>query len=150
MPKKKEINLGVYRVEVFPEETKEAYDRLVTEENDAAGKMFRTLLSTAAGESLSFLQSIGVDAEKLSLVRPVSEPDENGEVLFFAAARFCGSLLEGGEYFPRPSEETSGLSVIFVGDYGQFQTEDLPSDLPQVELRFVIPFTFDPTLFEKN
>ena len=150
MPKKKEIKLGVYRVEVFPEETKKAYDRLAAKEDDAAGKMFRTLLPTASEKSLLFLRNMGIDGEKLTVARPVSEPDENGEVLFFAAARFCGSLLEGGEYFPRPSEETSDLSVIFVGNETQFQTEELPSDLPQAELRFVIPFTFDPTLFEKN
>lgn len=146
MQKKRTLEILPYRAEVFSEETAACYGLLPKEKGDVAD-LFRAFLKGAKKESLSFLEEMGIDADKISVVRPVSQPDENGEVLFFAAARFCGRLLEGGEIFPRQSVETSGLSVIFVGDEGAFQTEELASQLPQAELRFVIPLPFDEEYF---
>ncbi len=147
MQKKKTYKIGAYLAEIFSEETKMAYGLLSEGEGDLA-RMFRAFLKGAKKESLSFLEELGIDPKKLSVVRPVSQPDENGEVLFFAAARFCGALLEGGDIFPRQSEEAAGLSLIFVGDENAFQTEALESDFSQGELRFVIPLPFDEAYFE--
>lgn len=148
MQKKKTYRIGSYLAEIFPEETKRAYGLLSEGAGDLA-RMFRAFLKGAKKESLCFLEELGLDAEKLSVVRPVSEPDENGEVLFFAAGRLCGTLLEGGDIFPRQSEEIEGVGVIFVGDENAFQSEALESDLPQVELRFVISLSFDEKYFEE-
>lgn len=148
LQKKKTDKIGAYLVEILPEETKTAYERLSAESGGAICDMFRAFLKGASGESLEFLRELGIDVNKLSVVRPISEPDENGEVLFFAAARLCGALLEGGDVFPRQSEEIAGLSVIFTADENAFQTEALESKMPQVELRFVIPLPFDETYFE--
>ena len=150
MQKKKTFKIGPYLAEVFPEETKQAYEAFPERKDGGVLDMFRAFLKGANGESLLFLEEMGIDMEKLTCVRPISEPDENGEVLFFAAARFCGSLLCGGDIFPRQSEEVAGLSVIFTGDENAFQSEALGSDLPQTELRFVIPLPFDGTYFRNT
>lgn len=147
MQKKKTLEIGLYLAEIFPEETKRAYDRLAEEKKDAVTEMFRAFLKGAKKESLLFLEELGIDIQKLTCVRPVSEPDENGEVLFFAAARFCGELCRGGEIFPRRSEEVAGLSVIFVSDESAFQTKALESGFSQGELRFVIPLPWDEAYF---
>ncbi|MBR4287939.1 MAG: hypothetical protein IKT50_00715 [Clostridia bacterium] len=147
MPKKKTLKIGSYLAEIFPEETKRAYGLFAEEKKNAVTEMFRAFLKGANKKSLSFLEEMGIDIQKLTCVRPVSQPDENGEVLFFAAARFCGVLLQGGEIFPRQSEEVAGLSVIFVNDEAAFQTEALESGSSQGELRFVIPLPFDEEYF---
>lgn len=147
MQKKKTFEIGIYRVEASPEETKRAYALLSVKE-DPVLHMFRAFLKGAEQESLRFLEEMGIDAHKLTCVRPISEPDEKGEVLFFAAARFCGELLRGGDVFPRQSEETAGISVIFVSDENAFQTDALEIGFPQAELRFVIPLPFDEGYFQ--
>ncbi len=148
MQKKKTLKIGSYLIEVYPEETKKAYENLSDKEGNAVVDMFRAFLKGAKEESLLFLDGLGIDVKKLTVVRPVSQPDENGEVLFFAAARFFGALLEGGEVFPRQSEEVAGISVIFVGEEAAFQTEAPKSEMPQGELRFVIPLPFDEGYFQ--
>lgn len=149
MQKKKTLKIGPYLAEIFPEKTKNAYGLLSEDESDVA-RMFRAFLSGAARESLVFLEELGVDPKKISTVRPVSRPDENGEVLFFAAARLFGSLLEGGDVFPRQSAEIAGISVILVGDENAFQTKALGENEQEMELRFVIPLPFDSGFFEQK
>ena len=136
MPKTENIlEIGSYRVLVRPEETRAYYETLpVSAEPGAA--YFRHLMKTAAAESKSFLSSLGIDWEKIEACRPLTEPDERGEILYLACAPFCGTVLSGGDTEPRQSEEESGLSMIFV------------SDAPYSQLRFVIPLTFDATYFQ--
>ncbi|MBR2615682.1 MAG: hypothetical protein IKC69_03290 [Clostridia bacterium] len=125
------LEIASYGLEVFPAETKQAYEAKGIPTGDAVGEVFSAFLKGAKRESLLFLEKMGIDPTKLSVVRPLSEPDETGEVLFFAAARFFGRVLRGGDAAPRQSEEIAGLSVIFVGEREAFQTEELDRELPQ-------------------
>ncbi len=136
MPKTEKIlEIGSYRVLVRPEETRQYYEGLERPDHSAAA-YFRHLLKRADKESLSFLSGLGIDPEKIENCRPLTEPDEKGEILYYACAPFCGQVLAGGESEPRQSEEVDGISVIFVrGEPFSF-------------LRFVIPLLFDGTFFE--
>lgn len=143
------LEIGSYVLELFPEQTKKEYGAL----SDYGGEnpavlFFHHLMRSAPAESVAFLERLGIDPKKISLCRPLTEPDENGEILYLACAPLCARLLAGGDTEPRQSEETSGISVIFVGE-----EKDLSPTLPRfsepcAELRFVIPLPFDASFFE--
>lgn len=145
------LEIGSYLLEVHPEKTREAYRALtLPSELGAAAQLFRYLLPRAKGESLAFLRSLGIDTEKLFLARPLTEPDEKGEALFLCTARLSGTLLRGGDTRPRQSEETAGISVIFVGEREEFSSGHPFLCQEETELRFVIPLPFDPAFFEEK
>ena len=149
MQKKNEIEIGSYRLEIFPKKTQIAYENLPRYEGeDLAARFFLHLLAKAKKESLAFLSSLGILPEKLFLARPISEPDESGEILYYCAARICAKVLAGGDTEPRQSEEIAGLSVIFVGEEKNFSAGLFSLGEPEAELRFVIPLPFDPAFFE--
>lgn len=146
---KKMLEIGAYRVEIYPEETRRAYEKLpFYEGEDLAVRFFLHLLPQAKKESLDFLSSLGILPEKLSLARPLSEPDENGEILYLCSAKILASVLAGGDTEPRQSEEAHGLSLIFVGDRKGFSAGAPVLGEPEAELRFVIPLPFDALFFE--
>jgi len=144
----KMLEIGSYKLELFAEETKREYHTLPCYGGeDAAVLFFHHLLKQASAESLGFLESLGIDPLKITLCRPLTEPDERGEILYLACAPLCARVLAGGDTEPRQSEEIGGISVIFVG-----KSEDLSPDLPRfaepcAELRFVIPLPFDASFF---
>ena len=72
-----------------------------------------------------------------------SIPDEEGVVLYLCCAPLSATLLAGGDIFPRKSEETEGISVIFVSDKNAFSPGLPVISEKQVEMRFVIPLPFD-------
>jgi len=143
------FEFGAYRLELFPEKTKEAYERLPTDgEASPMTAYFRYLLSQGDKEALSLLSEMGIDPKKLTRVRPVSEPDENGDLLFLCYAPLCGRILAGGEAKPRQSAEQAGMGLIFVPEEEMAEREkDFP--LPKMELRFVIPLPFDGAYFSR-
>lgn len=146
---KKTLEIGAYRLELFPEETRLAYEKLPDYEGeDLAARFFLHLLPKAKNEALAFLSSLGVLPEKLFLARPLSEPDENGEILYYCAARIVAKVLAGGDTEPRQSEEIAGLSLVFVGDNKSFSPALESIGEPEAELRFVIPLPFDASFFE--
>ena len=145
------IEIGEYELEVFVEETKKQYGFLLPYTgNDVGANFFRYLLPRAGKEALDFLKSLGIDPEKLYLARPLTEPDEKGDVLFLCSARLCARVLRGGEKVPRQSVEKAGLSMVFVSDRRSFQTGLDPFPEPQTEIRFVIPLPFDPNFFKQR
>lgn len=139
------LEIGQYRVSCEPERTREAYRALPEGEGEAAA-FFRHLLSRAEEKSLGFLEEMGVDPTRLSLCRPLTEPDERGEILYLSSAPFCGRVLAGGETEPRQSEEVAGMGVIFVGEGFSPNLPRFPE--PMAEMRFVIPLPFDGSYFE--
>lgn len=142
------LEIGSYKLEVFPEKTKNEYGALSGDAEDLAVRFFRHLMKSAPAESVAFLEGLGIDLKKITLCRPLTEPDENGEILYLACAPLCAQLLAGGDTEPRQSEEISGISVIFVGDEKDF-SRNLPRfSAPCTELRFVIPLPFDAAFFE--
>ena len=145
----KMLEIGSYKLELFPEETKREYAALspYTGE-DTAVRFFHFLLEKAPAEALQFLESLGIDPKKITLARPLTQPDENGEILYLAHAPLCARVLAGGDTEPRQSEEISGLGVIFVGDASGF-SPTLPVFPGGAELRFVIPLPFDASFFEE-
>ncbi len=146
---KKMLEIGSYLLEIFPEKTKEIYSDLTVYEGDnEAVRYFHHLLPKAAKESIAFLESLGVDARKISVARPLTAPDENGEILYLCTARFCGKVLKGGDTTPRQSEEIAGISAVFVSEKKEFTPGISFSSDAAVEIRFVIPLPFDPTFFE--
>ena len=143
------LEIGAYRLEIFPEKTKKAYEKLpLYEGENLAAKFFLHLLPRAKKESLDFLDSLGVLPEKLFLARPLTEPDENGEILYLCAARILARVLAGGETEPRQSEEIAGMSVIFVSDSKSFSPELESIGEGEAEMRFVIPLPFDASFFQ--
>ena len=148
-PLQKKIEIGSYEIEVYPEETKEQYEKnpKYAGENDGV-RYFQHLLPKAEKESVAFLKSLGIDPEKISVARPLTAPDEKGEILYLCTDRFCGKVLIGVETQPRQSEEIAGISVVFIGKEKDF-TPGMTSFLqPEAEIRFVIPLPFDPSFFE--
>ena len=145
------LDLGEYRLRLYPEETAAHYASLSPYEGeDLLRRFFCYLLPKAEAESLNFLKDMGIDPEKLSFARPLSEPDENGEILFLCCARICGEVLAGGETVPRQSTEAAGMSMVFVAQADAMSPgpEDAPA--PQTEMRFVIPLQFDPSFFGES
>lgn len=143
------LEIGSYRLEIFPEKTKNAYAALPhAETEDAAVLFFHHLMKKASAEALGFLERLGVDPMKITLARPLTQPDENGEILYLAHAPICARVLAGGDTEPRQSEETCGISVIFVGDRNAFSPGLSELAQPCAELRFVIPLPFDAAFFE--
>lgn len=147
---KNEVRIGSYLLEVEPEETKKQYALLPQPDaSDMGTAFFQHILKKAPGESLLFLKGLGIDPEKISLFRPVAEPDEDGAVLYLCCAPLCASLLEGGDVFPRQSEEIAGISVIFVKEKEAFSMGLPTISEDQVEMRFVIPLPFDGDFFKE-
>lgn len=145
----KRLEIGSYVLELFPEETKKEYDALsVYGGENPAVLFFHHLMKSAPAASAAFLKSLGIDAKKITLCRPLTEPDENGEILYLACAPLCALVLAGGDTEPRQSEETSGISVIFVGEEKDFSPALPRFSAPCAELRFVIPLPFDACFFE--
>ena len=143
------LEIGEYRLRLFPESTAAYYDSLSPYEGeDAAKRFFCYLLPKAKGESLAFLEEMGIDLKKLFFARPLSEPDENGEVLFLCHARICATILAGGDTVPRQSAEKAGMSLIFLSEPDALQGGLPEAPVPQTELRFVIPLPFDSAFFE--
>lgn len=144
------LEIGSYKLEIFPDQTKLAYTALPGgEAEDLAVRFFRHLMKNAPAEALDFLKSLGIDPMKINLARPLTQPDENGEILYLACAPLCARVLAGGDTEPRQSEETSGISLIFVGEANAF-SHGLPAfPQPCAELRFVIPLPFDASFFEE-
>ena len=143
------LEIGSYKLELFPEKTKNEYAALP--HCDGAGDavlFFQHLMKNAPSESVAFLEGLGIDPEKISLARPLTAPDENGEILYLACAPICARVLAGGDTEPRQSEETCGISVIFVGDRTGF-SQGIPVFPNGAELRFVIPLPFDASFFEE-
>ena len=146
----KTLEIGSYCLELFSEETKKEYEELSPYKGDnPAVLFFHHLMKKAPAESVEFLESLGIDPEKITLARPLTQPDENGEILYLAHAPLCAKILAGGDTEPRQSEEIASLSVIFVGEATAFHP-DLPRFDQGAELRFVIPLPFDPTFFEEK
>ena len=147
---KNKIQIGSYLLEYDAHETKKQYDLLPKADKSEMGiAFFQHILKKAKKESIDFLNSLGIDMEKLSLVRPVAEPDEEGVVLYLCCAPLYGRLLAGGDTFPRQSEEIEGISVIFVKEKEAFSSGLPILSKEQVEMRFVIPLPFDETFFTK-
>lgn len=146
----KPLEIGSYELELYTEETAAGYGAFsLPEEKDPALGIFHTLLPTGDKKSLDFLKELGIDPEKIPFARPLAEPDERGEVLFLCAAPLCAILKKGGDTTPRQSEEEAGISMVFVGDEREFHKGEAPQFSQQVEMRFVIPLTFDPALFSE-
>ncbi len=144
----KTLEIGSYELELFAEETAAGYAALTQDlGEDMSLRIFRTLLPTGEKKSLDFLRGLGIDPQRITCARPLSEPDENGEVLFLCAAPLSATLIKGGDTKPRQSEEEAGISMVFVGDEREFSKGALPRFPKQVEMRFVLPLTFDPALF---
>lgn len=142
------IRLGEYEISLLPGQTRTEYEKLsVPEELDIRGKFFQFLFSRASRETLSFLEEMGIDPKKLYVARPLSEPDEKGEILFFCCARLCGTLLSGGDTVPRQSVEHAGFSMVFLSDPVGFQSGLVSLAAPELEIRFVISLPFDPSFF---
>ena len=147
---KKTINIGAYTLEIFPEETRRQYEKMPPYAgNDVGQNFFRYLLPRASAQSLAFLEELGVVPEKLYLARPLTEPDEKGEVLFFCACRICAAVLAGGNTVPRQSEEAAGMSMVFLQDKRGFSQGLMSLPEPETELRFVIPLPFDAEFFKQ-
>ncbi len=143
------LEIGCYKLEVFPEETKKEYEALSGgDTDDVAVRFFRHLMKRAPKETVNFLEGLGINPMKIPLARPLTEPDENGEILYFACAPLCARILADGDESPRQSEEIAGISVIFVRERDAF-SPSLPIFPNGAELRFVIPFSFDATFFEQ-
>ena len=144
------LEIGSYELELFAEETAAGYEAFsCPREGDMSLRIFQTLLPTAEKASLAFLKGLGIDPEKIPCARPLSEPDEKGEVLFLCAAPLSATLIKGGDTTPRQSEEEAGISMVFVGDEREFHKGTFPRFEKQVEMRFVLPLTFDPALFSE-
>ena len=144
------LEIGAYRLEIFPEKTKEEYEALPCGDTEnPAVCFFRHLMKSAPEEALGFLESLGIDPMKINLARPLTQPDENGEILYLACAPICARVLAGGDTEPRQSEETCGISVIFVGERNDFSPALPLFSQPCAELRFVIPLPFDASFFEE-
>lgn len=146
---KKMLEIGSYLLEIFPEQTKAVYEEIpVYRGENEAVRYFHHLLPKAEKESIAFLESLGIDVGKISVARPLTAPDEKGEILYLGTARFCGKVLRGGDTTPRQSEEIAGISAVFVSERKDFTPSiDFSSEV-QSEIRFVIPLPFDPTFFE--
>jgi len=144
----KMLEIGSYRVETFPEKTKGEYAALDGASEEQTVLFFRHLMKKAPADAVAFLTEMGIDPMKISLARPLTAPDENGEILYLACAPLCARVLAGGDTEPRQSEEVCGISVIFVGEQGGF-SPSLPVFQDGAELRFVIPLPFDPAFFEE-
>lgn len=144
------LEIGSYRLEIFPEKTKNEYETLPCgETEEPAVCFFRHLMKKAPSEALGFLEGLGIDPMKINLARPLTQPDENGEILYLACAPLCAQVLAGGDTEPRQSEETCGISVIFLGDRNAFSPGLPELSQPCTELRFVIPLPFDASFFEE-
>ncbi len=144
------FEIGSYILEVDVEENRKQYSAIPPYSgNDVGANFFRYLLSKAEKEALLFLGELGIDPSKLFLARPITEPDENGQVLFLCSARLCGTLLRGGNTQPRRSEEKAGISMVFVSDRRQFHQGLCPFPDPELEMRFVISLPFDETFFKQ-
>ena len=144
------LEIGSYRLEIFPEKTKEEYEALPCGDADnPAVCFFRHLMKSAPVDALGFLESLGINPMKITLARPLTQPDENGEILYLACAPLCARVLAGGDTEPRQSEETCGISVIFVGERNDFSPALPLFSQPCAELRFVIPLPFDASFFEE-
>lgn len=140
---------GPYRMTLYPEATRQAYETLpAAGEDDVLHRMLRHHLPRVAPSALRLLEEMGLDLQKLPEARPLSEPDENGELLFLCSARLCGTLHAGGDITPRQSVEEEGVSMIFVGTSDDFRTPPLPDAEETLEIRFVLSFLFDPTFFD--
>ena len=139
---KSELNLkiGSYEVVIHREKTREEYEKmpLFIPEKSPLEKFVR-LYPTAPAESRAFLEELGIQGEKISSVRLLSQPDENGEVLYLCNVRLCGKVLKGGDITPRQSVEKAGLALVFVGNENSFSPSARAVSSPQVEMRFVIP-----------
>ncbi len=142
------LEIGCYKLEVFPEKTKKEYAALSDDAEDLAVRFFRHLMKDAPSSAVAFLEGLGIDPMKITLARPLTQPDENGEILYLACAPLCARVLAGGDTEPRQSEETCGISVIFVGEQNAFSPA-LPVFPDGAELRFVIPLPFDAAFFEE-
>ena len=142
------MKIGSYELELFPEKTRAGYDRCSEEKDDMALCLFRYLLSGAKKESLIFLESLGLDPEKIPLARPLAPPDEEGMVLFHCTAALCARLLHGGDTTPRQSEEEAGVSMVFVSREADFTPGRQRMFEKEVEIRFVMELPFDPAFFE--
>ncbi len=146
---KKTLEIGSYLLEICPEKTKEVYSDIpVYDGENEAVRYFHHLLPVAKKESVSFLESLGIDVRKISVARPLTAPDEKGEILYLCTAHFCGKVLRGGDTSPRQSEEIAGISVVFVPEKKDFTPSISFLSEEAVETRFVIPLPFDPTFFE--
>ncbi len=143
------LEIGSYLLEIFPEETRENYSAMPSYNGeDDAVRFFQYLLPKAEPESIAFLESLGIDPKKISAARPLTQPDENGEILYLCTARLSGKVISGGDTVPRQSEEIAGVSVIFVPDEREFTPKLQNFPVPQTEMRFVIPLPFDASFFE--
>ena len=100
-----------------------------------------------SSETAVLWDTLGVDPEKIFSVRPLSEPDERGEILFLCVTGICGLLLSGGEGHPRQSAELGGVSLIFVKAREEFDSARPALEEPELELRFVISLPFDAEYF---
>lgn len=146
---KKTLEIGSYLLEVFFQETERTYaDLSLYQGGNEAVRYFHHLLPKAEKESVAFIESLGIDLNKISVARPLTAPDENGEILYLCTARFCGKVLRGGDTIPRQSEEIAGISVVFVSEKNDFTPNIVFTAEDAVEIRFVIPLPFDPTFFE--
>lgn len=151
MPKTEKIEIGSYSLSFDPKATREAYEKISPYQGeDPALSFFHYLIPRADEKSLAFLKKLGIDPLKIPYARPMTEPDENGEILYLAHARFCGEVLAGGDTEPRQSEEIEKMSAVFVREETSFNPALDPLPSPQSEIRFVIPLPFDPSFFEEK
>ena len=137
---------GCYRLRLFREETRLFYQSLSCDEGVWA-RYLRHMLPSVPRETKELWEAFGLDPEKISVIRTLSEPDEKGEVLFLCVARICAELLQGSPSRPRESVEVGGLSLIFVGEREEFYPQASSSSSRETELRFVIPLSFDGDFF---
>ena len=148
MPEKTVV-LEKYEIQPDRAETERQYAHLPPYAGSDLGvRMFLHHLPALPEEARAFLQELGIDPKKIILARPLAAPDENGEVLFFAAARFCGTILRGEETRPRRSVEAHGLSLVFLSDPAEMSPALPCLSENDAEVRFVVPLPFDAGFFE--
>ncbi len=147
---KTELALGEWLLELDPQQTARQYEALPPiGTSDVGLRMFHYHLPLAPTESVAFLRSLGIDPKKLSSAGPLTEPDENGEVLFLVKARFCAKVLKAPCKVPRQSVEHASLSLVIVDDPRSFSPALAPFPAPEAELRFVLPLPFDAAFFDQ-
>ena len=144
------FELGSYTVELDPVATKAAMSTCASKEPDEVLSLFRFLLKGARPESLSFLESLGIEPSQIPMARPLAPPDEEGNVLFLCTARLCGKVLRGGDTRPRQSEEEAGISMVFVSQKEEFTSGLENMFETEIEIRFVMERPFDPSFFERK
>lgn len=138
---------GEYCLDLLPDETRRCYENMSESEKiSGAARLFRLLMPRSNPKARQLLQTMGIDWKKLTEIRLLSEPDENGKVLFLATARLCARLIRGGETLPRQSTERDGMSMVFLSDPAQFTVGAKDVDSPQTEIRFVLELDFDPAV----